>query len=294
MRISVLLLLIFFMNSTVWAKECHLSVNGTEAGDGSAGNPFRNIQAAADIAQPGDVIPEHEGLHRERLNPPGGGESDFKRIVYRAARGKKVEIARAASGKDQPLVKADIDWPTFLARHDMLWKRLPGNWREAPWTGNGMLGSMLWIEGNALRIQVFRGDVQAHRPMTQGFSGYTRARLQIGSHYLAPAGKPTGCDLRLSYYDAEVIGAVNTEKGAWKIRHFTHAEDLAIVTELEVTPGEGPVQLTWQPDKNAMPTRGGYARTEQDLPRLQKQYKSRYPTEPFLPNPDAVVKKVAP
>ncbi|MBL7037039.1 MAG: hypothetical protein ISR77_00345 [Pirellulaceae bacterium] len=185
-----------------------------------------------------------------------------------------------------------VHWPTFLARHDMIWERLPGNWREAPWTGNGMLGSMFWIEDNALRIQAFRGDVQAHRPMTQGFSGYTRARLQIGSHYLASVGKLTGCDLRLSYYDAEVVGTINTEKGAWKIRHFTHAEDMAIVTELEAARGEGPGQLTWKPDKNAMPTRPGYARTKEDLLGLQKQYKSRYPTEPFPPNPDAVVKSV--
>jgi len=151
---------------------------------------------------------------------------------------------------------------------------------------------MFWCENNALRTQVFRGDVQAHRPMAQGFSGYTRARLQIGSHHLAAFGKPVGCDLRLSYYDAEVVGTIDTDKGAWKIRHFTHAEDMAIVTELEAFDGEGPVQLTWQPDKNAMPTRPGYARTKEDLPRLQEQYKSRYPTEPLPPNPDAVVKSV--
>jgi len=185
-----------------------------------------------------------------------------------------------------------IDWPAFLARHDMLWKRLPGNWREAPWTGNGMLGAMFWHEGGALRIQVFRGDVQAHRPMTQGFSGYTRARLQIGSFYLAPAAKPTGCDLRLRYWDAELVGTIRTANGAWKIRHFTHAEDMAIVTELEAVDGEGPVTLTWRPDKNAMPTRGGYARSTKDLRRIQRAYKSKYPTEVFAPNPDAAVKAV--
>lgn len=190
------------------------------------------------------------------------------------------------------MVRTDIDWPTFLARHDMLWKSLPRNWREAPWTGNGMIGSMCWVEDDALRMQVFRGDVQNHRPMTQGFSGYTRTRLQIGSFYLAPAAKPTGCDLRLSYHDAEVAGMIGTAAGAVKIRHFTHAEDMAIVMELEATGGESPVKLTWRPDKNGMPTRGGYARTKKDLPRLQKKYKSKYPTELFPPNPDAVVRSV--
>jgi len=101
-------------------------------------------------------------------------------------------FATLAMSEDKPLVETEIPWPECLARHDMLWKRLPRNWREAPWTGNGMLGSMYWQQGNALRMQVFRGDVQAHRPMTQGFSGYTRARLQIGSFYLKPADSLSG------------------------------------------------------------------------------------------------------
>ena len=56
-------------------------------------------------------------------------------------------------------MELNIDWKDFLSRHDMLWKRLPANWQEAPWTGNGMLGSMSWVEEDALRLQVFRGDV---------------------------------------------------------------------------------------------------------------------------------------
>ena len=99
-------------------------------------------------------------------------------------------------GEQRDMVHAPIDWGEFLARHDMIWERLPGNWREAPWTGNGMLGSMFWIEGNALRIQVFRGDVQAHRPMTQGFSGYTRAGCRSGRISSHPLGNLRGaiCD----------------------------------------------------------------------------------------------------
>ena len=193
--------------------------------------------------------------------------------------------------EDEPLVKADIQWPAFLARHDMIWNRLPGNWREAPWTGNGMLGSMSWVEGDALRLQVFRGDVQFHRPMTQGTSGYTRSRLQIGSFFMTPTGKPSGCDLRLSYYDAEIAGSITTGKGALKLRQFTHAEDMAIVTEVESVDGEGGVTLAWHPAK-AMPTRGGYARSEKDFPRIRKEYNSKYPTEVFHPSPEAVVKTV--
>ena len=88
----IVFLLVLFMNLTVWAEEYNVAVSGKESGDGSMENPFRRIQAAADIAQPGDVITVHEGMYRERLNPLRGGESDSKRIVYRAAPGETVEI----------------------------------------------------------------------------------------------------------------------------------------------------------------------------------------------------------
>jgi len=48
--------------------------------------------AAARVAQPGDVITVHEGVYRERIDPPRGGLSDEKRITYRAAPGEKVVI----------------------------------------------------------------------------------------------------------------------------------------------------------------------------------------------------------
>ncbi len=202
---------------------------------------------------------------------------------------KKQQLAAKVRPNSSAQVKTDIDWPAFLARHDMIWKRLPGNWREAPWTGNGMIGSMSWVEKDALRLQVFRGDVQAHRPMTQGSISYTRARLQIGSFYLKPETKPVGCNLRLSLHDAEVSGSIQTMESDLNIRQFTHSKDMVIVTDLES--GDAPVSLTWKP-ASSMPSRKGYATSERKLPRLRKKYRSNYPTKVFAPNPDPVVKVV--
>jgi alpha-N-arabinofuranosidase len=61
-------------------------------GDGTPLRPFATISAAALVAQPGDVVTVHEGVYRERVNPPRGGESDSKRIVYQAAPGEQVVI----------------------------------------------------------------------------------------------------------------------------------------------------------------------------------------------------------
>ena len=83
-------LLVFALPSV--GAELHVSPSGDDAGDGSASNPLRTIQAAADRAMPGDVITVHEGVYRERIDPPRGGTSDEQRIIYQAALGEKAVI----------------------------------------------------------------------------------------------------------------------------------------------------------------------------------------------------------
>jgi len=73
-------------------KEFHVSTAGDDRNSGSGGSPLKTISAAAQVAQPGDVITVHEGVYRERIDPPRGGTSSDKRIVYRAAEGEKVVL----------------------------------------------------------------------------------------------------------------------------------------------------------------------------------------------------------
>ncbi|NLX12385.1 MAG: xylosidase [Phycisphaerales bacterium] len=73
-----------------FAREYHVSVKGDDASEGTIDKPLRSISAAARLAQAGDVITVHEGVYRERINPPRGGDSDQNRIVYQAAPGEKV------------------------------------------------------------------------------------------------------------------------------------------------------------------------------------------------------------
>lgn len=74
------------------AGEFHVATDGNDSNRGTKNAPLRTIQQAANLAQPGDVVTVHAGLYRERVNPPRGGSSDKKRIVYQAAPGQKVEI----------------------------------------------------------------------------------------------------------------------------------------------------------------------------------------------------------
>jgi hypothetical protein len=87
--LAVLSLLI---TSAGFSKEYHVSKKGNDANNGSVANPVKTIMAAVKLAYAGDTITVHAGTYREYINPLRGGESDAKRIVYRAAPGEKVEI----------------------------------------------------------------------------------------------------------------------------------------------------------------------------------------------------------
>ena len=85
--------------SALPAAELHVAITGNDASPGTSAAPLRTIQHAADLAQPGDTVTVHAGVYRERVNPPRGGESDTKRIVYQAASGEQVVITGSGAVK---------------------------------------------------------------------------------------------------------------------------------------------------------------------------------------------------
>ncbi len=92
MKNGVVLLLWLLAGQVLGAREFQVSVKGDDQNDGTAARPFQTITAAAQVAQPGDVITVHAGVYRERINPPRAGKSDRKRIVFQAAPGEMVAI----------------------------------------------------------------------------------------------------------------------------------------------------------------------------------------------------------
>ncbi len=95
------------------ATEYHVAKDGKDSNGGTPGAPLLTIQRAADLAQPGDTITVHRGVYRERVNPPRGGESAAKRIVYRAAPGERVEIKGSEEVKGWTKVQGDA-WKVAL------------------------------------------------------------------------------------------------------------------------------------------------------------------------------------
>ncbi|MFB3829589.1 MAG: right-handed parallel beta-helix repeat-containing protein [Bryobacteraceae bacterium] len=114
------------------ATEFHVSVNGSDAHDGSPSRPFKTIGAAARAAQPGDTITVHAGTYRERVTPPRGGDSGARRIVYQAAPGENVvikgsEVVRNWKRFQGAVWKATLP-NSFFGSYNPYKDRIVGDW----------------------------------------------------------------------------------------------------------------------------------------------------------------------
>ncbi len=85
------LFILWLVSSASQAKTWFVSDNGKDANIGSEQKPFKTISKAAEMAWPGDTVLVMQGVYRERVAPPRGGEPG-RPIVYMAEPGKKVYI----------------------------------------------------------------------------------------------------------------------------------------------------------------------------------------------------------
>ena len=137
-----------------------------------------------------------------------------------------------------------IDWKNFMSRQDMIWTRLPQTWYEAPFMGNGSMGTYICKEPgkNAIRVDVGNSMVHDHR--TNDKSIYGRCRLLIGYFLLHPTGEIKSGDMRLDLWNAETTGCIRTTLGEIKLKAYVTSESPYIVVEAEATEGEK--DFTWK------------------------------------------------
>lgn len=146
--------------------EYHVCVSGNDANSGSVASPFKTISKAADQARPGDVITVHAGLYRERINPPRGGTSDDKRIVYQAAPGGKVVI----KGSEQITTWKQVDettWTVTLPNsyfdgYNPYGELVRGDWYEAgrPYHTGAVYLNGHWLKEAARKSLVVKTSAQ--------------------------------------------------------------------------------------------------------------------------------------
>ena len=149
-------------------------------------------------------------------------------------------------------VEMRVSWPEFMARHDMIWDRLPADYYEGPFVGNGLLGTVIFKDGqqaNTLRFEIGRVDVYDHR--TKG--GQAVGRLPIGQLLLTPVGEIQKVNLRTDLWNAEIRGEITTSVGTLKLRCFVPSDGQLIVLNLNSTGQEKDAKCMLRPEQGNHP-----------------------------------------
>lgn len=151
-------------------------MTGDDRNPGSAAAPFRTIGAAARVAQPGDAITVHAGVYRERVNPPRGGESDTRRIVYQAAPGEEVWIKGSEVARGWERYQGGV-WvlklpKSYFGAYNPYEDRIDGDWFDGK--GRPHHTGEVYLNGRAFRETHRLEDVLEPKP-------YPEARDQQGS-----------------------------------------------------------------------------------------------------------------
>ena len=153
----------------------------------------------------------------------------------------------------QAAVKVDVDWPSFMARQDMVWNRLPKDYYEGPFVGNGLMGTIIFKddkEPDALRFEIGRTDIYDDRENS--------GRLPIGRALLKPVGKIVGAKMRVDLWNAEARGELTTEAGTITFRCFAPSDEIVVLVELTTTGKERDCRFTFQPQQGNSPRRTLY------------------------------------
>lgn len=194
-----------------------------------------------------------------------------------------------------------IDWPAFIAKQDMKWERVPTDWLQAPYLGNGMVGLMLFQEKRGfknpeatndkkvLNLHLGRGDYNDNRPPLNGneHTWIYRGRLPVGFYRIRSKGDVTGADWRLDLWNAKLVGTVTTTQGSYQIESLVHADFDSFYFKVTPSGGED-VNFEWQPQEAySYPRRtcgAGVARAEakgEEPSNLNKNFtKMPYPKAP--------------
>ncbi len=182
--------------------------------------------------------------------------------------------------------KFNVDWKSFLSNQDMVWKdKLPNDWTNGPFLGNGMLGSMVYYmpDSNAIRFEMCRSDYEDHRDSTQGETPYRKGRLPIGYFLLKPVGKIiTQSNMRLDLRNAELNAKIVTDKGNIIFKFYVHTKEMLIIVETNTTGEEEKFKWEWKALPAVSPRQQwGIANNEPN--RIFMDYKA---------NPDPIISKI--
>ena len=206
------------------------------------------------------------------------------------------QICTAQISGDHAVSFIGINWNKFLSTYDLIFDKVPRTWTEAPYFGNGFIGSMIYgdtTDSRQINIQAFRTDVQDHRNDSSGWTAYSRPRLPIGYFTITLKGKIKNCHLRMRLYNADLTGDIETTEGSVSLHHFVSAQKDLIFTKI-ITHGHETYSISWHPAEAKSTRTRLFPNSEKVIPLFAKAYGEKYNKilKVYVPNPSPQIMQV--
>jgi alpha-L-fucosidase 2 len=151
-------------------------------------------------------------------------------------------------------ISVNIDWPSFLEKQEMIWTKIPLNYYEGPYVGNGLLGTVFFkdtILPNTIAFEIGRTDVYDHRTPEQIKDKYPwpKVRLPIGKLLLTTKGTIQSVNFRTHLWDAEVTGTIVTDKGSLDLTCYAPTDEKIIILKYKGYHGEIDSHVSFRPEQ---------------------------------------------
>ena len=141
---------------------------------------------------------------------------------------------------------ANINWPEYMSRHDLVYEQIPLQWNEGAFVGNGHIGMMMYatMKDNRIDFHLGRTDITDHRnaPNKKSSLGTPGAslmrdypRLDIGRMAFRPVGKILSGSFRQDLWNAEIRGIIVTDLGTITLKAYTPYNRFVNIIELTST-----------------------------------------------------------
>ena len=151
---------------------------------------------------------------------------------------------------------ASIDWPKFLAQHDMYWTSFladattyndtqKNGYYSGCIMGNGLVGTNFYkLSTNVYRLSACRSDIVDPR---------SNARLPVGYFTLTMKGNVKAETMRLSLYDAIGKGTISTDQGKVGFKTYVHSQKNYIVFNTDAVGADTAFTWNFVPQKAINP-----------------------------------------
>jgi hypothetical protein len=132
-----------------------------------------------------------------------------------------------------------IDWPAFLAACDWQRESMPRAWDEAPFSGNGEQGTLVYqLDDQTIRFDVGCSAAHDHRPWQEDdlsekhVEVLNRGRHFIGHLELRLPAKLASGTTRIELWNAQATGTLRSANGSANWTALTHATEPVIHCDL--------------------------------------------------------------